>query len=148
MLPYYCQSWAETSENLLKTSTYNLLKTQQQMLSVLGPIGTIFPEESKVSWGSGWLSNATYKHFSKATHKDAYTILVLHSDGDVWVSFCAAVSRGPSQTSGCFLGTLQQHGAGATSKSIRLHLPRGWFQPNAENYVMFAKILMRVTLQC
>ena len=77
-----------------------------------------------------------------------YTVLVLHSVGDIWISFYAAVSRGPSQMSGCSFGTLQRHGAGATSKLTRLHSPRGWFQPNAENYVMFAKILMRVMLQC
>lgn len=43
----------------------------------------------------------------------------------------------------CSLSTFQRHGAAQTPASQRLH----WFQPNTENYVMFAKILMCVMLQ-
>lgn len=42
LLPYYCQPCAETTENLLRTTTYNLLNTQQRTNTFSTGTNTIF----------------------------------------------------------------------------------------------------------
>lgn len=140
--------------NQTKASCYLIIvipELKQQKISLKLPPTTSSKHnnEHTFSIGTGTIfSRGIQSQLGKQVILRCYHTLVLHSAGDIWISFCAAISRGPSQTSGCSFSTLQWHGAGATSKSVRLHSPRSWFWPNTENYVTFAKILMHVMLQC
>lgn len=114
------QSWISITSP--KNDPLNLLKTiHEQTPSARGLVPFLL-EESKTRW----FPNAARYQILPWWHLD----------------FLGAV--GPSQKGVCSLSTLQRCGAGETLASQRLH----WFQPNVENYDMFAKILMCAMLQC
>jgi len=50
LLPYYCQPRAKTTANLLRTTTRNLLRTQQWTLLVLAPV-PFFSKETRRQLG-------------------------------------------------------------------------------------------------